>query len=1182
MHYRIASTSIKALKHLLKWLAIVFTALFGLALLLSLLLLLFLDDDDYKSASIAFIERTTQSKLTIAGDYRLSLSLHPSLTMSDVRLIANSGGYSVQAGQVALRLHLARLWSGLIWFEDLKLDDISIAANALPEETGGGIWTPGSLIPVFERAHITNFRVENKHHIKQRATVFSVTRLSIDQRGRDDNLRISGTGTWRGNAIDLSGALGPTKDLLNSAADYPIKVKFNTPATTLTANGTLRDVAREGEVNLNIAFHTQELSTWLEIWSKKVPADLAMTATARLTGFAKELRLTELKAELMRPDVMSMQLSGELGIGRFPRHTGLTFSARLADPSTLEHVLPPILQAFSGVRLTGELRDEKGQLELKDVLFTAQSKEGLDMTLAGSAALALGSTEMGVRELSATLDFSAPMSTALQPLLPVDLPRLGPVSGHLRLASNGDALSIEDIDLQAGEVDATLARVTGRLERLSVTPDEEPSGFDLNITIQSKNTAGVSGPLGWRLPENGPIWANARLVGDSATLSVEKIAIRSGTAATTQLNIHGKTDLGPPGQRARLRDGKFDVTLSASSTANIGALLDKELPDIGPFKGQLYVSGEDEKFSVRIPDLSAGREAGVSFQGDGVIEQVRLHPRFRIDGMRLTLVARAATTRALEAHTASPLPEFGPINGAARVVQEKTRFALRNIVLSAGRKDAPLWSAKGQIRDLVQLKGIDLKVNADTQTAAMLNALTGDKHPDLGQLKGQLRLSGAASELSISSLAFKSGLDDIYQATLSGSVDGVGELNRFDLTDTFNILDPARFNDLFDVNVPLLKPVETHGRLTGRLGAERLSTTIRTGSSEARLELTKIPGKARSGIKGKISIPVLHLADLPIIGEDKSRQTAQATPGAVKTKRIKPIFSQTPFDLGGLQQIDAELDIRIDEVVGARANIDRVSGHISLQDGRLRISPLSYLHAGGNAHLELELDARASPQGRLWLFTDAVPLSSLFESTEAKTTISGDLSLDVDLESRGHSPHEMASNLQGHFRMMAENSRIPRYNFDLVTEDILGWAISKTTSSRNEARLDCSIANISVDKGIAQSNTLIIDARNYTITGNLSLDLGRETIDLAILPQRKNKIWKRLDPVRVTGALSDPKVTVISKTEVIKTYGTLLLLPQVYIGQKALGLFSGLASSNSGDVDSPCQKLELQLLPTAR
>jgi hypothetical protein len=542
--------------------------------------------------------------------------------------------------------------------------------------------------------------------------------------------------------------------------------------------------------------------------------------------------------------------------------------------------------------------------------------------------------------------------------------------------------------------------------------------------------------------------------------------------------------------------------------------------------------------------------------------------------MRLSLNAAAPTTRSLNAVVGRSLPEFGPLTGSARLVQGKKVYTLRDIALSAGNKTAPLWSADGAVRDFFRMRGIKLNVHTDAQTNALFGAWTDETHPDLGRVKGRLTTAGSADALSVPSIDLNFGRDGVYQGTLRGTVNEVGSSSRFDLTHILDIDDPGRFARLFGLDVPMRKPVTTSGRLVGRQGAERLTTTIRTGNSEARVELSAAASKTRTAIKGKITIPVLHLTDLPL-GENDEQSSASDTG---KTKPVKTVFSRTPFKLDGLRQMNTDLAIRIDEVVGNRSNIGRVTGRLTIQEGRFKLSPLRLIYAGGNAKLDLELDARARPQVRLHLLADDIPLSTVLETTGASAAgVYGDLSLDVDLQSRGHSTHELASNLQGHLRMTAENGRVPRRYFDLADSDLLGWFVSKTAPFQREVRLDCGILSLAVNQGVATSEALLIDGPDTTMTGTLSLDLGKEYIDLKAYPRRKTHLGPRLEPVSVTGPLSDPTVTTLSKLDTAKTFGKLILVPQLYAGEKALGYLSGLLTSGSSDVDKPCRNVRQRL-----
>lgn len=108
---------------------------------------------------------------------------------------------------------------------------------------------------------------------------------------------------------------------------------------------------------------------------------------------------------------------------------------------------------------------------------------------------------------------------------------------------------------------------------------------------------------------------------------------------------------------------------------------------------------------------------------------------------------------------------LGPFKLSGRLGDGRGVLALADLEVSAGRRDALLVAARGGIKDVLGLNGVELALGVESDTLAGLSRLTGSEFPPIGPLK----LSGA---LSAGNHHWK--LADI-KGSLAGS-DLVGEL----------------------------------------------------------------------------------------------------------------------------------------------------------------------------------------------------------------------------------------------------------------------------------------------------------------------------------------------------------------------------------------------------------------------
>lgn len=146
--------------------------------------------------------------------------------------------------------------------------------------------------------------------------------------------------------------------------------------------------------------------------------------------------------------------------------------------------------------------------------------------------------------------------------------------------------------------------------------------------------------------------------------------------------------------------------------------------------GSMTALGGGKPFPVQVK--AAYR--GVTATADGAIGDP-----FAFGGIDLKLAAQGDELADIVRLAGHKLPAIGPFKVAARLGGSGERPTLSEIDAVVGRRDAALISAKGTIKDVTALAGIDLVTQIDSENLAGLSRLTGTEIPSMGPL----RLSGA-------------------------------------------------------------------------------------------------------------------------------------------------------------------------------------------------------------------------------------------------------------------------------------------------------------------------------------------------------------------------------------------------------------------------------------------------------
>jgi hypothetical protein len=113
--------------------------------------------------------------------------------------------------------------------------------------------------------------------------------------------------------------------------------------------------------------------------------------------------------------------------------------------------------------------------------------------------------------------------------------------------------------------------------------------------------------------------------------------------------------------------------------------------------------------------------------------------------------------------------------------------------------------------------------------------------------------------------------------------------------------------------------------------------------------------------------------------------------------------------------------------------------------------------------------------------------------------------------------------------------------------DIVGWGLNLVKHSKY-VPINCGIADYSIRKGVVSTDAFFIDTKNITVTGEGTVDLGKEEVDYVFIPRKKSRKILKAEPVKISGPLNDPSVRAVPVKSAALTFGTLIFAPYVFVG----------------------------------
>jgi len=179
--------------------------------------------------------------------------------------------------------------------------------------------------------------------------------------------------------------------------------------------------------------------------------------------------------------------------------------------------------------------------------------------------------------------------------------------------------------------------------------------------------------------------------------------------------------------------------------------------------------------------------------------------------------------------------------------------------------------------------------------------------------------------------------------------------------------------------------------------------------------------------------------------------------------------------------------------------------------------------------------------------------------------LGGQLTLFVDLHSRGRSAREIAVNLQGETGFVIENGQIQR-KVELMASDALDFLFTGP-ASETYTDLNCTAFRMLFRDGTGTIQTFFVETPGMRAEAFGHIALADETVAVIINPTPKRRLIRLSSPVRIRGPLQDPSIFKVPAEEAAILAGQ-IMLPYVTLPARVLGYLWSLISKD--DTEGTC------------
>lgn len=263
---------------------------------------------------------------------------------------------------------------------------------------------------------------------------------------------------------------------------------------------------------------------------------------------------------------------------------------------------------------------------------------------------------------------------------------------------------------------------------------------------------------------------------------------------------------------------------------------------------------------------------------------------------------------------------------------------------------------------------------------------------------------------------------------------------------------------------------------------------------------------------GKTRVNLAFTAD----ALDADRYMPAADSEKAKKSEAKPEPVNIPADVTGTVQIGS--------LKAAKLRMQNLNAKFSVRDNILEVNPAQLAMYQGAVKASLRADLRGGPSAPLSVSAnaDGVQVEPMLTDMQGKAQLTGRASLSANLTAKGQEARHIFQTLGGKASFALRNGAI--LGFD-ISPDVFSSPEKLMAQGKGSARTNYEVvsASFAINGGVAQTSDLLVSVPPHKITGQGSVNLAAETLDI-----KAQASFAKLPPipVRLTGNMASPSVSV--------------------------------------------------------
>ncbi|MFC4728483.1 AsmA family protein [Coralloluteibacterium thermophilus] len=370
------------------------------------------------------------------------------------------------------------------------------------------------------------------------------------------------------------------------------------------------------------------------------------------------------------------------------------------------------------------------------------------------------------------------------------------------------------------------------------------------------------------------------------------------------------------------------------------------------------------------------------------------------------------------------------------------------------------------------------------------------------------------------------------RAHVRGALQGQLRLDAFEADAS---LEGANLGDLYRL-IGLALPETPPYTLEGRLARDGDTWSYRgfrgtVGDSDLRGDVVVETGGDRLRMEAELASDLLDFDDLagfvgapPRTGEGETASEQQQRQAAERAASGR-ILPDTPYDLGKLRSLDADVRLRAARIEAPGWPLEDMDAHMVLENGVVNLDPLNFGVAGGNVRSTIDMDASREPiRTAARINVRGLELPRLFPAAESMRDAVGSISGDAELRGTGNSVAAMLGSSSGDVALGMGSGRMSNLLLELVGLDI-AEALRYWLGRDPDVVIRCGYVDFGVEDGLMTSRGLLFDTDDTVIYGDARINLADESLEIRVEPQPKDRSFLSVrTPLWIRGTLASPSV----------------------------------------------------------